>query len=356
MPDPRVQDWNFTVEKEIMPNTVARAGYFGNHSTRLEQLYQFNNTTPAYVWYQTTQTPIPTGEYRQVATRFFDQTAYGTLERWQNTGWGNSNGIQLELERRYSKGFAYQLFYVMDNNLLAGGGGYSGTSVIPEVNQYLPGVLPTDLDARNKLLNYQRDTGVPKHRVRWNFLVDLPFGKGKPVLGNAGKWLNRLVGGWQIAGMGSLASTYQALPTGMFPTGDKLETYGYKYPIEDCTSGDCYPGYLWYNGYIPAYRINSVDAKTGKPNGYMGVPARLQAGVPAAVAVPGRLPEPQLPRHRSDVRLLRRQHALGSAQQRHTSSAPPGPAWIRCGSSTSPASASGVWTLRRSRPSPSPRA
>ena len=36
-------------------------------------------------------------------------------------------------------------------------------------------------------------------------------------------------------------------------------------------SGDCFPGYLWWNGYIPANRINSVDAN-GKPNGIMGVP------------------------------------------------------------------------------------
>jgi hypothetical protein len=129
------------------------------------------------------------------------------------------------------------------------------------------------MDARNRLMNYQRDTGIPHHRVRWNFLVDVPVGKGKPILGNSGKWLNRLVGGWQIAGMGSLASTYQALPTGVFPTGNKLESYGYKYPIQDCTSGNCYPGYLWYNGYIPAYRINSTDPKTGKPNGYMGIPS-----------------------------------------------------------------------------------
>jgi hypothetical protein len=81
------------------------------------------------------------------------------------------------------------------------------------------------------------------------------------------------VGGWQAAGMGTLYSTYITLPTGMFPTDTKLESYGYKYPIQDCTSGTCYPGYLWYNGYIPAYRINSTDPKTGKPNGYMGVPA-----------------------------------------------------------------------------------
>ena len=178
----------------------------------------------------------PTGSLSGIARRPYDNSnGYGGLEQWQNTGWGNSNGVSLELERRYSKGYAYQLFYVMDNNFMAGGEGYSRTSNIPELNQYLPGTLPTDINARNQLLNYQRDTTTPQHRVRWNFLVDLPVGKGKPLLGNAGKWLNRLVGGWQIAGMGSLRSTYIALPTGQFPTGTKLESYGYKYPIQDCT-------------------------------------------------------------------------------------------------------------------------
>jgi hypothetical protein len=38
------------------------------------------------------------------------------------------------------------------------------------------------------------------------------------------------------------------------------------------------PGYLWWNGYIPANRINSVDA-AGKPNGYMGVPADYKPAV-----------------------------------------------------------------------------
>jgi hypothetical protein len=273
-----VQDWNLTAEKEIMANTVARVGYFGNHSTRLEQKRVFNDPTPDYVWYTTKKVATPTGEYSQVARRPYENTYFGTLERWENTGWGNSNGFTLELERRYSKGFSYQIFYVMDNNFMAGGQGYSGTSNIPELNVYLPGVLPSDVDARNRLLNYQRDTSVPMHRVRWNFLVDLPFGKGKPILGGAGKWMNMLVGGWQIAGMGSLASSWGNFPTGQFPTGNKFEFYGYKYPVQDCTGtpntatvATCYPGYLWHNGYIPAYRINSKNAN-GVPNGYMGVP------------------------------------------------------------------------------------
>jgi hypothetical protein len=286
MPDPRVQDWNVTMEKEIMHDTVARAGYFGNHSTRLEQLYQYNSSTPAYIWYNTTGQMLPTGTLANVATNFFDQTSYGFIERWQNTGWGNSNGIQLELERRYSKGFAYQLFYVMDNSLMAGGNGYQTTSVIPEVNQFLPGQVPTDINARDRFLDYQRDINIPKHRVRWNWLADLPIGRGKPLLNNASRLLDTIVGGWQVAGLGSLASTYLTLPNTLFPTGDKIEIYGYKYPIQDCTSGACYPGYLWYNGYIPPYKINSVDPKTGKPNGYEGIPANYKPGVQPLLPYP----------------------------------------------------------------------
>ena len=293
-PDGRVQNWNFTLEKEIMQNTVVRAGYVGNHSDHLEQFYQYNGSTPDYIWYTTTRNPRPTGEFASVATNFYDQQVYGNIEQYRMTGWGNYNGVQLELERRYSKGYGFQLFYVVGNNLAAGGQQWSGTSVIPEVNQFLPGLVPTDLDKRNALLNYQRDTTVPKHRVRWNWIVDLPFGQGKPLLGNAGKVLNRIVGGWQVAGLGSLASTYFALPTNVYPTGNPIEFYGYKYPIENCTSGTCYPGYLWWNGYIPATQINSVDAK-GKPNGYMGVPSNYKpAGSPlipfGSTALPANAP------------------------------------------------------------------
>jgi hypothetical protein len=57
-----------------------------------------------------------------------------------------------------------------------------------------------------------------------------------------------------------------------------IQIYGYKYPIQDCRSGTCNPGYLWWNGYIPANKINSVDA-AGKPNGYEGIPAGYQPAV-----------------------------------------------------------------------------
>jgi hypothetical protein len=172
--------------------------------------------------------------------------------------------MQFELERRYQRGYGYQIFYNINNALAA-------TGAIPAANQFLPGTVPEDLNQRNRLLNYGRDSSLPKHHLRWNWIADLPFGRGKWLAGNAGGFLNKIIGGWQLAGMGNLRSTYFALPTGIWPNANPIEFNGYKYRIQDCRSGACWPGYLWWNGYIPPNQINSVDAN-GKPNGVMGVP------------------------------------------------------------------------------------
>ncbi|MCZ2079279.1 MAG: TonB-dependent receptor [Bryobacteraceae bacterium] len=268
-PDTRVHDWNLTLEKEVMPNTVVRASYVGNHTSNLELLYDYNGATPEYIWYVTKRERLPTGEYANVARRFYDQTVYGTVQEYRKSGWGNFSGMTLEAERRYSGGYGFQLFYSVGNALEAGGEQWRIR--VPEVNSYLPGAVPADFHERARLLHYRRDADVPKHRLRWNWIADLPFGRGKALGRNSGGILDKVIGGWQIAGMGSLRSTYFALPTGVYPTGEKVELYGYQYPIEDCRSGACRPGYLWWNGYIPASRINSHDA-SGRPNGIMGVP------------------------------------------------------------------------------------
>lgn len=279
-PDPRVQDWNLTLEKEVLPHTLARVAYVGNHGSHLEQFYRYNENPPDYVWYTTTGLKLPSGEYSSVARRPYDQQVYGTVEEYRKTGWSNYNGMQFQLQRRYHNGVGFQVFYVVGNALGAGGQGNSGTSVIPGLNQFLPGLVPEDVEERNRFLNYQRDTSIPKHRLRWNWIADLPFGQGKLLGRSVGRGWNRLIGGWQIAGMGQLRTNYFALPTDSFPNGNKIEIYGYKYPIQDCRSGACLPGYLWWNGYIRPQQVNSVDAN-GKPNGIMGVPKEYKpAGQP----------------------------------------------------------------------------
>jgi hypothetical protein len=268
-PDGRVYDWNFAIEKEIMPNTVLRVAYIGNKAINQQQLTRENDSTPAYIWFAVKKEPLPTGAFANVATRPYDQQVWGTVNRSAQTGWSRNNSFQAEIERRYNKGIAFQFFWVGGNTLLAQGD-------ILSTNNYLPGAVPADPQQRNRFLNYSKDTGTPQHQLRWNWVADIPFGRGKKYASNASGFVNKLVSGWQIAGTGNWRTNYFALPTDNYPTGEKLEFYGKKYPVNDCRSGACFPGYLWFNGYIPQNQINSVGAN-GKPNGIMGVPEGYKA-------------------------------------------------------------------------------
>ncbi|MFB3829484.1 MAG: carboxypeptidase regulatory-like domain-containing protein [Bryobacteraceae bacterium] len=273
-PTSRAHEWNLTLEREIMENTLLRFGYVGTHGSRLEQFYTFNDAPNNYVWFRNTGLPLPTGEFSPVARRNFDQVSYGAIEAYRKTGWSNFNGFQFQVQRRYSRGYGYGFLYVMSNAMRAGGNGWSD-DFVTETNVYLAGSVPSGLEERNRFLNYRRDPEIPKHRARWNWVADIPFGRAHRLGRNAGGWLDRVIGGWQLAAFGGIRSNYWSLPTSNWGALEGVELYGKKYPIEDCRSGRCLQGYLWYNGYIPAHQINSRDTQ-GRPNGIMGVPSNYK--------------------------------------------------------------------------------
>ncbi|MBM3735754.1 MAG: hypothetical protein FJW39_08200 [Acidobacteria bacterium] len=302
-PTARAHEWNLFVEREMFGNTVFKIGYVGTHGARMSQWYGFNDNPLDYIWFTTTRQPFPTGQFASVARRLYDKEVYGTMQRYQKTGWSNFNGVQLEFEHRYSKGYAFQVFYVMSNALRVAGDGWRDDTLRP-ASYFLPGTVPEDDNARNRLLYYRRDTGIPKHRVNWNFLVDLPVGRGKALGRNAGRALDAVIGGWQVAGNGSLVSRYVTLPTGNWGPISGVEKYGKKHPVQDCRSGVCYDGWLYWNGYIPANRINSRDPRTGLPNGVMGVPDNYRPFQTPIIPIPrdgGSAADPNSPFYESNT-------------------------------------------------------
>lgn len=54
----------------------------------------------------------------------------------------------------------------------------------------------------------------------------------------------------------------------------KVHVYKHKYPVTDCSSGNCLKGYLWYNGFISPVLLNNPC--TGVHT-ISGVPASYQA-------------------------------------------------------------------------------
>lgn len=280
-PDLKIHEWNLTIEKQLSSTMVFRLRYNGKHGVNADQLNEINPAPSNYIWDTTTGTNVPATP----GNRAYDAVSYGSIRLLAKTGYINAETFTIEGERRFSKGLGFQGFYTLTNSYRAGGNSFRD-SVGTTPAQFLPGAVPTDPQELNRFLNYARDTGVPKHRVRWNFSYDVPFGKGRRFAGSANKLINGVIGGWKLAGTGTIVSQWWAIPTGNWGPIGNFEVYGTKYPILDCRSTSatatdpkaerCYQGYLYFNGYISQKQINSRNA-AGLRNGVYGLPANYQA-------------------------------------------------------------------------------
>jgi hypothetical protein len=290
-PSPRVDNWNLTLEKELVSKMVLRLSYIGNHSSHLDMyqdLNQYVNNNGNYTWYTNLGTLIPAGPDNGL---YSDQVVrplavYGTLgvpggyagapnsyspwsdiQEFGRYGWGNSWGGVAELERHFSKGYGFQVFYDLVDSFSAGG--YGWESGVDPATSWPLGQVSTELHQRIKQLYYGQDTSIPKQEVRYNFIVELPFGRGKWLGGNVPKAVDAVIGGWQITSLGSMYSnSFKIDPWGLYPTGAPVKYYGRKAPVQDCRSGSCINGWLLYNGYIPANQINQPGGVEGVPAGY----------------------------------------------------------------------------------------
>ena len=235
---------------------------------------------------------LPTGKYANTARRAYDQTVLGDIRVYSKFGYSNFSGIQLEAERRLSKGLAFQFFYVLSNSMSTGAtpsqGGDFTQNAIDQPDRFMPGAYPSSVEDRTRFYRYSRDSDIPKHHIRFNYLYDLPLGRGKKFAGGIGPKLDRVVGGWQIAGYGTSNSRYFALPNTNWGAVGKLEVYGKQYPIEDCRGGACFQGYMYYNGYLPATVIanssgsciaSSTACVKGIPSSYAPVVNNINPAV-----------------------------------------------------------------------------
>jgi hypothetical protein len=287
LPSSKIHEWNAEIEKELGPSMVMRIKYDGKHGSDLDQLNEINAPPSDYIYYTETGLNKPTGSLSSVALRPYDQNAYTSVRLFTKTGMMNSEMGAIELDRRFSRGLQFQVFYTLMNAYRLAGNSFRD-SIGATPAQFFPGAVPTNPTALNHFLNYQRDTAIPKHRVRWNWIYDLPVGRGRRFAHGAPNWINAMIGGWTVSGSGTIVSSWFALDSSNWNITGKPQVYGTKYPILDCTGTPataktasaerCYSGYLYWNGYISQKQINSYNAN-GIPNGFFGVPPDYKSAV-----------------------------------------------------------------------------
>jgi hypothetical protein len=98
-----------------------------------------------------------------------------------NSGYTRYDSMQVELRRRLSKGLLVQANYVFAKGFSSSRDSFR----VPRVNTL---------------------SSVLTHAFKVNWVYALPFGKGKSLFGNAGRLVDRLIGGWEFDGTGRVQS------------------------------------------------------------------------------------------------------------------------------------------------------
>jgi Carboxypeptidase regulatory-like domain len=167
--NPYSEQYNFGVQQQLSPSLALRVDYVGSSSHRTNVGGQYN----------TALTPGPGDAQPRALYPYSVPTFYD-----RSVGTGNYNALQVQLDKRYTNGFTYQIAYTWSKSETEDDGwfGVEGTVV---QDPYNPG-------ASRGLAG----TNIPQVFTA-NGLYELPIGKGKSF-STGNRIGDYILGNWQI--------------------------------------------------------------------------------------------------------------------------------------------------------------
>jgi len=169
-PLPYVQQWSFGIQRQFGTNWAAEVDYVGTKSTHLDVIRDYNQ-------------PIIAGG---VSTGVVPYANLGQIEYTSPIGFGNYNGLQASLTRRFAQGFELRAAFTHSRSL----------DNTPQELESNSGNPP---DGRNYAAWYgPSDFDVP-NRVAVSYVYELPFGPKKAMLQHGP--LSWVLGNWRTSGV-----------------------------------------------------------------------------------------------------------------------------------------------------------
>jgi hypothetical protein len=168
--NPYSMQWNFGVQRELNSSTTVDVNYVGSGSRRLN----------VGGYYNTALTPGPGDPQARAPFPYIAPTFYD-----RSIGNGSYNALQVEVNKRYSNGLAYQVAYTYSKSIDEGSSGWFGVEGQSLTDPYnVKGSRgPSGFDLR--------------HTVSVNTLYQIPVGHGQRYSTKNGV-LDYIVGNWQI--------------------------------------------------------------------------------------------------------------------------------------------------------------
>ena len=121
----------------------------------------------------------------------FYQPQFGALSAFSTIARSNFNSLQLSMRQRLSNDVTFDFNYTYGHSLDNSSGLQNSTSY---GTAFILNALQPDE-------NYSSSDFDARHIINANWVVGLPFGRGKRFLTNTNKFADALIGGWQYSGI-----------------------------------------------------------------------------------------------------------------------------------------------------------
>jgi hypothetical protein len=200
---PAVISWTFKLEQEIATNTSLGIGYVGSHGYHEMLSLDANIPIP---------TILASGAIYYPKTSVLANPLLANTATWFSEGLSSYNGLEVDVNRRFSRGFQLRGVYTFSKSL------DDGSAWNSSVGANAPGFVMFPLDPK-------LDWGLSNSNVRnlavINGTYELPFGAGKALLRGARDWQQKLASGWSVSGIETLQSGFPFTPVlGFNPSND----------------------------------------------------------------------------------------------------------------------------------------
>jgi hypothetical protein len=167
---PYIQQWNFTVEREMRGKIVGRVSYRGFRSNQL-------------VWAHDLNSP-PASTNKSNEDTYFPYPNFFKAYINENGGIQKFNGMDLSVERKFTSGLTFQSQYTLAKNQSDAGD---------------DGERNRTEDPYNRARDFGNISFMPRHRWISNMLYDLPVGRGKRFGSGLHPVANGFIGDWTIS-------------------------------------------------------------------------------------------------------------------------------------------------------------
>jgi len=196
---PRIEQYNVTFERELGFKTGVRVSYLGSRLHGLIGGIDLNLLPPNDVPFGTHGFDDdgnivicdPNGDIGcdgSIDAARLPFPELGTfLLSYGNFGSGRSHAMQVEVNRRFSRGFTFNASYTL---LDQKGSGFD------TANSSLGGTAYNQFHPEN---DFARDAFVSRHRFVTYGTFDLPFGKGRQFGSSASPVVEGILGGWELS-------------------------------------------------------------------------------------------------------------------------------------------------------------